>query len=84
MTYVAFQEGRFCKRRGFVREVKREMSLKDMGSKMDVFFEYGEWENEHKKSNGFVICLAMLLRFSAGWWIKAYELWVVIWGAFVS
>ena len=42
MTYVAFQEGRFCKRRGFVREVKREMSLKDMGSKMDVFFEYGE------------------------------------------
>ena len=55
-----------------------------MGSKMDVFFEYGEWENKHKKSNDVVVCLAMLLRFSAGGWIKAYELWVVIWGAFVS
>ena len=72
------------KREDFVREVKREMSLKDMGSKMDVFFEYGEWENEHKKSNDVVVCLAMLLRFSAGGWIKAYELWVVRWGAFVS
>ena len=47
--------------------------FRDMGSKIDVFSEHGEWENEHKKSNGFVICLAMLLRFSAGGWIKAYE-----------
>ena len=39
---VAFQEERFCKRRGFVREVKREMCLEDMGSKIDVFFECEE------------------------------------------
>ena len=31
MTCVAFQEERFCKRRGFVREVERERCLKDMG-----------------------------------------------------
>ena len=66
MICVAFQEERFCKRRGFVREVKREMCLEDMGNKIDVFSEYGEWENEHKKSNGVVVCLAMLLRFSTG------------------
>ena len=73
MTYVAFQEGRFCKRRGFVREVKREMCLEDMGNKIDVFFECEEWKNEYKMSNGVVVCLAMLLRFSIGGWIKAYE-----------
>ena len=70
---VAFQEERFCKRRGFVREVKREMCLEDMGSKIDVFFECEEWEDKHKKSNGIVVCLATLLRFSARGWIKAYE-----------
>ena len=70
---VAFQEERFCKRRGFVREVKREMCLEDMGSKIDVFFECEEWEDKHKKSNGIIVCLATLLRFSARGWIKAYE-----------
>ena len=70
---VAFQEERFCKRRGFVREVKREMCLEDMGSKIDVFFECEEWEDKHKKSNGIVVCLATWLRFSARGWIKAYE-----------
>ena len=70
---VALQEERFCKRRGFVREVKREMCLEDMGSKIDVFFECEEWEDKHKKSNGIVVCLATLLRFSARGWIKAYE-----------
>ena len=73
MTCVAFQEERFCKKRGFVREVKREMCLEDMGSKIDVFSDYGEWENEHKKSNSVVVCLAMLRRFSVGGWIKAFE-----------
>ena len=73
MTFIAFQEERFCKRRGFVREVKRKICLKDMGSKIDVFSECREWENEHKKSNGVVVCLAMLLRFSTGGWRKAYE-----------
>ena len=67
MTCVTFQEERFCKRS------EEGDCLEDMGSKRCVFFEYGEWENEHKKSNGFVICLAMLLRFLAGGWIKAYE-----------
>ena len=67
MTCVTFQEERFCKRS------EEGDCLEDMGSKRCVFSEYGEWENEHKKSNGFVICLAMLLRFSAGGWIKAYE-----------
>ena len=57
----------------FVREVKREMCLEDMGSKIDVFFKYEEWQNEHKKSNGVVVCLVMLLRFSTGGWIKAYK-----------
>ena len=61
------------KMKDFVREVKREMCLKDIGSKIDVFSEYREWENEHKKSNNIVICLAILLRFYAGGWIKAYE-----------
>ena len=60
------------KRKDFVREVKREMCLKDIGSKIDVFSEYREWE-EHKKSNSIVICLAILLRFYARGWIKAYE-----------
>ena len=72
MTCVAFQVGRFCKRRSFVREVKRDMCLKDMGSKIDVFFEYGEWENEYKNSSSVVVCLAML-GFSIGGWIKAKE-----------
>ena len=42
MTCIAFQEERFCKRRGFVREVKRKICLKDMGSKIDVFSECRE------------------------------------------
>ena len=50
-----------------------EMCLEDMGNKIDVLFECEEWENEYKKSNGVVVCLAMLLRFSIGGWIKAYE-----------
>ena len=53
--------------------MKREMCLKDIDSKINVFSEYREWENEHKKSNSIVICLAILLRFYAGGWIKAYE-----------
>ena len=57
----------------FVREMKREICLEDMGSKIDVFSECGEWENEYKKSNGVIVCLAMLLIFSIGGWIKAYE-----------
>ena len=61
------------KMKDFVREVKREMCLKDIDSKINVFSEYREWENEHKKSNSIVICLAILLRFYAGGWIKAYE-----------
>ena len=73
MTCIAFQDERSCKRRGFVREVKRGMCLEDMGNKIDVFFECEEWKNEYKMSNGVVVCLAMLLRFSIGGWIKAYE-----------
>ena len=53
--------------------MKREMCLEDMGSKIDVFSEYEEWQNEHKKSNGVIVCLVMLLRFSVGGWIKAYK-----------
>ena len=53
--------------------MKREMCLKDIDSKINVFSKYREWENEHKKSNSIVICLAILLRFYAGGWIKAYE-----------
>ena len=44
-----------------------------MGSKRNVFSEYEEWESEYKKSNSVVVCLAMLLGFSAEWWIRAYE-----------
>ena len=44
-----------------------------MRSKIDIFSKYGEWENEYKKSNGVVVCLAMLLGFSTGGWIRAYE-----------
>ena len=44
-----------------------------MSNKIDVFSEFGEWENEYKKSNGVVVCLTMLLGFSARGWIKAYE-----------
>ena len=47
--------------------------FRDMGSKIDVFSEHWEWENEHKKSNSVVVCLVMLLRFSVGGWINAYE-----------
>ena len=28
--------------------------FRDMSSKIDVFFEYREWENEHKMSNGVI------------------------------
>ena len=34
--------------------MKKEM-FRDMSSKIDVFLEYGEWEYEHKMSNG-VLC----------------------------
>ena len=49
----------------FIREVET-MMFRDIGSKIDVFLEYGEWENENKKCNGVVVCLAMLLGFSTG------------------
>ena len=44
-----------------------------MGSKINVFSEYGEWENEYEKSNGGVVCLVMLPGFSAEGWMRAYE-----------
>ena len=43
-----------------------------MSIKIDVFSEYGEWENEYKNSSSVVVCLAML-GFSIGGWIKAKE-----------
>ena len=52
--------------------MKKEM-FRDMGSKINVFSEYEEWKNEYKKSNSVVVCLAMLLGFSAGGWKRAYE-----------
>ena len=60
--------------------MEKEM-FRDIGSKIKVFFEYGEWENEYEKSNGVVVCLAMLLRFSARGWMRAYEghLWAKGW-----
>ena len=38
--------------------MEKEM-FRDIGSKIDVFFEYGEWENENKMSNGVLWCLVM-------------------------
>ena len=52
--------------------MEKEM-FRDMGSKIDVFLEYREWENEYKRSNSVVVCLAMLIGFSIGGWIRAYE-----------
>ena len=52
--------------------MEKEM-FRDIGSRIDVFSTYGKWENEYKKSNSVVVCLAMLLGFSAKWWIRAYE-----------
>ena len=46
--------------------------FRDMGSKIDAFSKYGEWKNKYK-SNGVVVCLVMLLEFSAGGWIRAYK-----------
>jgi len=40
--------------------------FRDMSNKIDVFYEYGEWENEHKISNDVIEYLAMLLGFSTG------------------
>ena len=56
----------------FIREVEKEM-FRDMGNKIDVFSKYGEWENEHKMSNGVIVYLAMLLGFSVGGWISVYK-----------
>ena len=55
--------------------------FRDMGSKIDVFSKYEEWEHEYKRSNSVVVCLAMLLGFSVGGRIKAYErqLWAKDW-----
>ena len=55
--------------------------FRDMGSKINVFSECEEWEHKYKKSNSVIVCLAMLLAFSAGEWIKAYEgqLWAKNW-----
>ena len=47
--------------------------FRDIGSKINVFSEYVEWENEYEKSNGVVGCLVMLLGFSARGWTRAYE-----------
>ena len=60
--------------------MEKEM-FRDMSSKIDVFSEYEEWEHEYKRSNSVVVCLTMLLEFSAGEWIKAYEgqLWAKDW-----
>ena len=44
----------------FIKEVDKEM-FRDMSSKIDVFFEYREWENEHKISNGVIRNLEMFL-----------------------
>ena len=52
--------------------------FRDIGGKINVFSEYGEWENEYEKSNGVVVCLAMLLGFSVRGCMRAnkgiYEL----------
>ena len=60
--------------------MEKEM-FRDIGSKIEVFFEYGEWENENERSNGVVVCLVMLLGFIAGGLIRAYEgqLWAKGW-----
>ena len=47
--------------------------FRDIDGKINVFFEYGEWENEYEKSNGGVVCLVMLLGFSVEGWMRAYE-----------
>ena len=62
----------------FVREEYGDVF---MGNKIYVFLEYGEWENEYKRGNSIVVCLAKLLRFSAGGCMKAYEgyLWAKGW-----
>ena len=54
--------------------------FRDIGSKIDVFSEYGEWDNEYK-SNGVVVYLAKLLRFSTGGCMRAYKghLWAKSW-----
>ena len=36
--------------------MEKEM-FRDMGSKIDVFLEYREWENEHMMSNGVLCCM---------------------------
>ena len=38
-------------KRDFVRKMEKDM-FRDMGSKIDTFFGYGEWENKHKMGNG--------------------------------
>ena len=45
--------------------MEKEM-FRDMGSKIDVFSKYEEWEHEYKRSNSVVVCLAKLLGFSVG------------------
>ena len=52
--------------------------FRDMGSKIYVSSEYGEWDNEKKRGNSVVVCLTKLLGFSAGGCMRAYEghLWV--------
>ena len=35
----------------YIKETEKEM-FKDMDSKIDIFSECGEWENEHKMSKG--------------------------------
>ena len=60
--------------------MEKEM-FRNIGSKINVFSKYGEWENEYKKSNGIVVCLVMLLGFSTEGWMRAYEghLWAKGW-----
>ena len=55
--------------------------FRDMGSKIYVSSEYGEWDNENKRGNSVVVCLTKLLGFSAGGCMKANEghLWVKGW-----
>ena len=60
-------------------------TFRNIGSKINVFSKYGEWENEYKKNNGVVVCLVMLLEFSAEGWMSAYEwhLWAKGWRVYL-
>ena len=60
-------------------------TFRNIGSKINVFSKYGEWENEYKKNNGVVVCLVMLLGFSAEGWMSAYEghLWAKGWRVYL-